>query len=1204
VKKARQVFNCVMCIMLLLSQLTPANVLAQEDVATSIKMYGTIDTSWYTEEEKQYFIGTEAQLRGLAVLVMEGQTFSGKTIQLEKDIILAGRGSDNNWNPIGFSPACCFSGVFDGRGHSISGIVINSTASHQGLFGYVEGAVFKSLTVSGAVSGGEYTGGIVGYAGPSTSFEDCTSRVEVSGTSYVGGIVGKAYTPKKYDDVITAGISFDDCVNKGDVTGEKYTGGIAGFLSGLVSLENCSNEGTIYGGKNTAGVAGYISGDSNGGAQLENCYNTGLIQGGSGDYVGGVVGYTNGSLGTLKDCYNTGDVTGKDTVGGVVASLGGGKQGTTTVTQCYNTGKVSSNSITGGVFGYVEDSFFDGITFCFNCGPVISNGRYIGGVAAYLAQNSRFNHCYNKGDIVSTASVVKGVGGIVGYSSFPVTSYAVNCYNAGKITSTADDFVGAITGSGYESNTDCFYDVAGIVEPADALKAIPLTAEDFARGKAAYLLDKGDKDFRTRLWSQGEDGYPIFVDGNLKSVYKITVGKCQNGKVNDSAEQQNLYITAGEDVRLAVTPEEGHILYLLTVTDKDGVKYEITIEDANNAVFTMPETDVTVTAAFVEAPPDGIYTVSFDSDGATPVKSQRIQAGKRVTSPEVPEKEGFVFDGWYLGSAKYDFIVAVLEDIKLTAHWREEENYIVAFNVNRGYGAKGSEPPTNQTVSQGNKVIEPDKPTWHSDDVTLAYQFTGWYTAGVDGEKWDFGEDEVMRDVTLYAQWEIMDTFTTGTEKAPFKIESLKVLEALAERVNRNTGDNRGYEGCYFQLAGDIALPGDWPGIGYSGGKSATVLGTSPDSDLLPFNGNFDGGGHTITLDGNQTVSLFGSVGLEGVVDNLRVEGVLESISRSSFGGIAGVNHGLIKDCTVSLKAKDEGINAVSACGGIVGANFGGIKNCSAFVEFNASGIHIGGIAGYMKGGDKYRFVENCNLLKGSSLVSNGKYGAYGGAVGGIIATMASQGVNDGLKVVDCSVEEARIAYKGDFSGATAGGVVGYAMVEVSNCKSAATVEGLDYVGGIAGQINSVAGPVLMRQCVNTGQVSGRDYVNDILGSGTAKIIDCYSIIDTDDVAPSLSKSELASSLPLTEQLKGNAEIDKNVPEVSEAKETSENLSYSDFRESKLEEPKDKKPAKVFEIVKKTVEENPLVAVLVGTVFCLIMIFSGLWRYRQYRKSF
>lgn len=59
-------------------------------------------------------------------------------------------------------------------------------------------------------------------------------------------------------------------------------------------------------------------------------------------------------------------------------------------------------------------------------------------------------------------------------------------------------------------------------------------------------------------------------------------------------------------------------------------------------------------------------------------------------------------------------------------------------------------------------------------------------------------------------------------------------------------------------------------------------------------------------------------------------------------------------------------------------------------------------------------------------------------------------------------------------------------MVEVSNCKSAAMVEGLDYVGGIVGQINSVAGPVLMRQCVNTGQVSGRNYVNDLLGSGTA----------------------------------------------------------------------------------------------------------------------
>ena len=62
------------------------------------------------------------------------------------------------WTPVGFyirsSLKAPYSGTFDGNGYQISGLNINSQEKYQGLFGYVENAVIKNLTVSGQVNGG------------------------------------------------------------------------------------------------------------------------------------------------------------------------------------------------------------------------------------------------------------------------------------------------------------------------------------------------------------------------------------------------------------------------------------------------------------------------------------------------------------------------------------------------------------------------------------------------------------------------------------------------------------------------------------------------------------------------------------------------------------------------------------------------------------------------------------------------------------------------------------------------------------------------------------------------------------------------------------------------------------------------------------------------------------------------------------------
>ncbi len=66
--------------------------------------------------------------------------------------------SYSSWTPIGSSDSSYFSGIFDGGGHTITGLKIDSEDSYQGLFGYVSGGSISNLIIEDAqVSGGEYT---------------------------------------------------------------------------------------------------------------------------------------------------------------------------------------------------------------------------------------------------------------------------------------------------------------------------------------------------------------------------------------------------------------------------------------------------------------------------------------------------------------------------------------------------------------------------------------------------------------------------------------------------------------------------------------------------------------------------------------------------------------------------------------------------------------------------------------------------------------------------------------------------------------------------------------------------------------------------------------------------------------------------------------------------------------------------------------
>ena len=167
--------------------------------------------------------------------------------------------------------------------------------------------------------------------------------------------------------------------------------------------------------------------------------------------------------------------------------------------------------------------------------------------------------------------------------------------------------------------------------------------------------------------------------------------------------------------------------------------------------------DVTVYAHWSEVKPD--HTVYFDC-GNQAAESTKVvvQHGETVTPPDNPKADGYRFEGWYTqenGGEPFDFNQEITEDVKVYAHWSKvETNHTVYFNC--GGKAEGS----TKVVQYGEKVTPPANPK------ADGYRFEGWYTQENGGVPFDF-EQEITKDVTVYAHWSVKPTPTPDPKPNP-----------------------------------------------------------------------------------------------------------------------------------------------------------------------------------------------------------------------------------------------------------------------------------------------------------------------------------------------------------------------------------------------------------------------------------------------------
>ena len=251
---------------------------------------------------------------------------------------------------------------------------------------------------------GALAGGIIGYATPNTTLENCTNYGTVAHKCAAGGFAGWN------EGTITGGSMAASLGNR--ETGYTYLGGVAGVNGGLIQsaylVKDCAVRGDSY----VGGIAGVnLGGDATASKGLIICTennSTGTVE--ANQYAGGVAGANVGSISLSGQLQSS--VTATDYAGGVAG---------------INTDKgsiYSADNANGAVLGSVTAANYAGgvagtnsaeITRVDNYASVRASTKYAGGIAGVNDAGGTISYCSHASGNAAAVYATNGeAGGIAG----------------------------------------------------------------------------------------------------------------------------------------------------------------------------------------------------------------------------------------------------------------------------------------------------------------------------------------------------------------------------------------------------------------------------------------------------------------------------------------------------------------------------------------------------------------------------------------------------------------------------------------------------------------------------------------------------------------------------------------------------------------------------------------------------------------------
>lgn len=179
------------------------------------------------------------------------------------------------------------------------------------------------------------------------------------------------------------------------------------------------------------------------------------------------------------------------------------------------------------------------------------------------------------------------------------------------------------------------------------------------------------------------------------------------------------------------------------------------------------------------------YTVKF-VDGESEVKSVSVEEGKTIADADIPAdlaKDGYVFEGWYVGDVAFDKSAAITADVTYSAKWTKL--HTVKF-------VDGDETIKTATVKDGEKLTDADIP---ADLTATGKAFEGWFDGTTAFDK----DATITADKTFAAKWVGLFNVTFKNGEETIKVAQVKdgAVIAAADIPEDPTDDNYAFIGWF-----------------------------------------------------------------------------------------------------------------------------------------------------------------------------------------------------------------------------------------------------------------------------------------------------------------------------------------------------------------------------------------------------------------------
>ncbi|MCL2844431.1 MAG: InlB B-repeat-containing protein [Chitinivibrionia bacterium] len=221
---------------------------------------------------------------------------------------------------------------------------------------------------------------------------------------------------------------------------------------------------------------------------------------------------------------------------------------------------------------------------------------------------------------------------------------------------------------------------------------------------------------------------------------------------NDGASSDSItFVADGSLITRPSNPQRSGHVFVGWFTDRE-------FTTAWNFAGNVVRDDITLYARWAQG--TTFHRVLFNfNDGATVDSLTYVASGALIVRPRNPLRSGYMFVGWHIDAeltTVWNFAAnTVNEDIALFARWSQGATpwHSITFNFNNA--------PVADSIAfaaAGSTISAPVAP------VRAGFTFNGWYRDAALTIPWNFTDDVIGGDITLFARWtEIqIETFTVS----------------------------------------------------------------------------------------------------------------------------------------------------------------------------------------------------------------------------------------------------------------------------------------------------------------------------------------------------------------------------------------------------------------------------------------------------------